>query len=320
MASWTIRSQHADDRRHPQFDADCRFVPPLEAIVGRRTQAMIAAGVLALSSVAPATGLATETDQEQEGGTVPEQVVAVEQPADPAFDPDGQETDIAFDAPPVPEVQAAPETSDDMTAIEMEPTTEENVPTADPGDGSDDPPLGEQLTPPPAEPMPAPPAPVAVTPEPVQAVPTPAAPAPAETPAAKPDEPEAVAREAKPALPRKRSAEPRAIAAPAAPEAAAPQPAPIYAPTAVTTPAPAHVATVSTRTSHEAIRRGDDVHVVERGESLWSIASDLLGDSASTAEIARKVDGLWELNRSRIDTGDPDLLMTGTRLVLRSAH
>jgi Tfp pilus assembly protein FimV len=58
-------------------------------------------------------------------------------------------------------------------------------------------------------------------------------------------------------------------------------------------------------------------HVVSRGESLWSIASDLLGDKSSVARIAREVGRLWELNKQRIGTGDPDLLLVGTRLRLR---
>ena len=61
----------------------------------------------------------------------------------------------------------------------------------------------------------------------------------------------------------------------------------------------------------------DRFHVVLPGESLWSIARDLLGRDASTARIAREVNRLWELNRTRIGTGDPDLLMAGTRLRLR---
>jgi nucleoid-associated protein YgaU len=58
-------------------------------------------------------------------------------------------------------------------------------------------------------------------------------------------------------------------------------------------------------------------HVVEPGESLWSIARRLLGPDASPARIAREVDRLWELNRDRIGTGDPDVLMVGARLRLR---
>jgi nucleoid-associated protein YgaU len=57
--------------------------------------------------------------------------------------------------------------------------------------------------------------------------------------------------------------------------------------------------------------------VVRPGESLWSIAKGLLGGGASTAGIAREVNRLWELNTNRIGTGNPDLLMIGTKLRLR---
>jgi Tfp pilus assembly protein FimV len=61
----------------------------------------------------------------------------------------------------------------------------------------------------------------------------------------------------------------------------------------------------------------DRTHSVLPGESLWTIATDLLGSDASTASVAREVNRLWQLNRDRIGTGDPDLLMIGTRLELR---
>lgn len=62
---------------------------------------------------------------------------------------------------------------------------------------------------------------------------------------------------------------------------------------------------------------GDRAHTVHAGESLWSISSDRLGPGAAPAQIAREVHRLWQLNADRIGTGDPDLLMVGTRLVLR---
>jgi nucleoid-associated protein YgaU len=58
-------------------------------------------------------------------------------------------------------------------------------------------------------------------------------------------------------------------------------------------------------------------HVVEPGESLWAIAKRLLGPDASAARIAREVARLWGLNEERIATGNPDLLLPGTKLRLR---
>jgi nucleoid-associated protein YgaU len=76
---------------------------------------------------------------------------------------------------------------------------------------------------------------------------------------------------------------------------------------------PAVVAAPNTRRA----RPGDRVHVVFAGESLWSIASDVLGPRATVAKVAREVNRLWELNRARIGTGDRDLLPVGTRLELK---
>jgi nucleoid-associated protein YgaU len=61
---------------------------------------------------------------------------------------------------------------------------------------------------------------------------------------------------------------------------------------------------------------GDRTHRVRAGESLWTIATDLLGADASTAAIAHKVDQLWARNRAAIGTGDPNLLFVGTKLNL----
>jgi LysM repeat protein len=67
----------------------------------------------------------------------------------------------------------------------------------------------------------------------------------------------------------------------------------------------------------EPLPRDVRSHVVEPGESLWWIARRLLEPGASAARVAREVARLWELNADRIGTGDPDLLMIGTRLRLR---
>jgi hypothetical protein len=50
---------------------------------------------------------------------------------------------------------------------------------------------------------------------------------------------------------------------------------------------------------------------------LWSIAGDLLGRHASRARIAAKVQDVWQINRERIGSGDPDVLPAGTELTFR---
>jgi LysM repeat protein len=59
-----------------------------------------------------------------------------------------------------------------------------------------------------------------------------------------------------------------------------------------------------------------DIYIVRRGDTLWSIARRTLGASASVGTIADEVNRLWELNRDRIATGDPNLLPVGTELEL----
>lgn len=56
---------------------------------------------------------------------------------------------------------------------------------------------------------------------------------------------------------------------------------------------------------------------VRAGDTLWSIASAQLGESASPAQIARQVQRLWNLNARAIGTGDPSLLRVGVQLRLR---
>ena len=69
--------------------------------------------------------------------------------------------------------------------------------------------------------------------------------------------------------------------------------------------------------SKRRLNRNACFYAVQPSDSLWSIAKRLLGPNASPARVAREVNRLWSLNRDRIATGDPDLLMVGTRLELR---
>jgi nucleoid-associated protein YgaU len=58
------------------------------------------------------------------------------------------------------------------------------------------------------------------------------------------------------------------------------------------------------------------LHLVQAGDTLWSLAAARLGPGASAAQIAHEVDRLWSLNRDRIASGDPDLIRVGERLRL----
>jgi hypothetical protein len=110
---------------------------------------------------------------------------------------------------------------------------------------------------------------------------------------------------------KRQVAKARVVVAPAprarvvAPVAAAPR----------ATPAARRIVVTGAAGSRPA-RPGSRTHVVAVGESLWSIAADHLGANASSAQIGREVERLWAANRARIGTGDRDLLMAGTRLVL----
>ena len=346
MASLTAHLRRPDDHGRLAFHPECplcrgeRLVGalPSDAVVGRRTQAMITAGVLALSSASPTMAIAAEPDQEQEGAATPEQV-AVEAPAsNPSVDPGGRGTDLPFEARQAPTVQAAPDLAQDAGPVEQEPVTNQDAPVADSGDGSGIPvaPAPDAVPPPTAPSAPLPESP-ATTPEqsdsedptmsPDSADPTtspdPAEPTPppAEAPTGAPtaDAPRAAKpRTGAPDRERNRHASPTPSSAPG-PTPAAVRPSTREAPTAESTPITVQVAPPSPNADAASRRAGpsDHSHVVEPGESLWSIARDLLGDQASTARIAREVNRLWELNSERIRTGDRDLLLVGTRLALR---
>lgn len=71
------------------------------------------------------------------------------------------------------------------------------------------------------------------------------------------------------------------------------------------------------RGPRDVARPGDRTHVVQPGESLWTIARDLLGDRSDVARIARRARVLWRLNRYRIIGREPGLLRIGALLRLR---
>ena len=64
-----------------------------------------------------------------------------------------------------------------------------------------------------------------------------------------------------------------------------------------------------------AVRAGSTVRVVRPGDSLWSIAADLLPDSSSDRDVSTAWHRLHRTNAARIGA-DPDLILPGTRLVV----
>jgi hypothetical protein len=310
MASLTAHLRRPDDHGGLAFHPECPIcsrerltgAPPPDVIVGPRNRALLAAGVLALSTASPTTALASDPDQEKEGTAAPEQVADSQAQPDPAFDPGGQSTELPIDIVPPPETGAAP--------LEPEPATDEIAPVPDASEGTGNQIAEQQPQPAAPEPLPQPPAP-----EPVAAEPPPTPPA-EEAPVVTQHEPQV--RSVAPAKATEELApasEPNHAEAPA-PVPAPPQPDPVGVAEVATGSATARVAQSATAPRQRA-RRSDRFHVVQRGESLWSIARDLLGDDVSVARIAYEVNRLWELNSGRIGTGKPDLLLIGTRIAIR---
>lgn len=367
MGSLTAHFLHADAHGELPFHPGCpvcretRLVGTLAAggVLSPRTQAVLAAGVLVISSTAPATSaLAAEPDQQQDG-TAPITQDATSNPdLNPDFDPGGDSTDLPDTAPPLPETSAPIDVGTDDTApVEEDPTTDPSDPIVDAGDGSgqaDAPsppdsgarstPPTSDATPPPAnattppnEPAPSPVVPTGPTPTPTStAEPTqpPATSSPSPAPSRDAGHPTRIKAEDEghaPQLVRRHVA--RGVSAPspasrsvqeapaAQAEPAAPGSAVAATPTVAPTTGGAGSSTVIRTHAVATVARpagpGDRVHTVEPGESLWTIAADVLGHDASPARVAREVHRLWILNRDRIGTGDPDLLLVGTRLVLQ---
>ena len=343
MPSLSAHLRQPERHGELSFHADCpvcretRLVGTLSTggVVSRRTQAVLAASLLAVSTTAPAaTALAAgEPDQQQEGTAPVAPTAGGDEAANPNFDPGGASTDLPDAAPQLPATSAPADAGNEDTApLEQAPTVNPSDPVVDTGDGSDPTtspgPPTDGAVPQVAEPTPSP-APTSSPPtEPVVTTPAETTPGtsvvPASTtpaavePKASSDKQRGSRTEPKHhGLAKQRVADPRiGGAAPslpppvaAAPTRAAPMPA--TATLVAATTVPAH------QVGAQHARRGDRRHTVRPGESLWSIAGDVLGEGATPARIAREVHRLWTLNRERIGTGDPNVLMVGTKLVLR---
>ena len=346
MASLTAHLVESGDHGRLGFHASCPVCRqerlfgslPSEAIISRRAQAALASGVLALSAVGPPAALAQESDQQVEGGSGPGGVGgtgetdAGETGSGQSHAPmPGSDVEIAPpsrpDPPPAPELGSPVPPSEDDGSSDLDQVVPlETEPVESPGNDLE-PRSRPELNNQPDE--------VAQPEPPAEATPAPLAPAPPETlveapvtvlPPAAPAAPEApngshAALPAEQTLERTTAAK-RAnytvevVARSAASTATAPDvPPPITAATTAAVEAeppgePGDRASPD-RSSHQRFL------TVRPGDSLWSIAKRLLGPDASSAQIARKVAQLWKLNGERIGTGRPDLLLVGTKLIVR---
>ena len=335
MATLSAHLRHPDAHAGLPFHPDCpmckdeRLAGTLVSVglISRRAQAGLAAGVLAFTTTAPAA-LAAEGDSEQDGTAPLTQTNSADSSQSPDFDPGGNSDDLPAQAPALPETQAPPtDGNDDTGAIDQQPTTNTNDPVVDQGDGSDaqssQPQATSPMTMPDGSPAPAQsdqtaaqspaPQPTATAPAP----PTESTPSAAGAEAT--SQPGGTQRKAPSAQRHRRDRSHRAAQIVVhRTQTAVPTPASTATPPAsVTPPAVVTRSPAATISAADRAKPGDRTHTVGAGESLWSIASDVLGSDASPARIAREVNRLWGLNRERIGTGDPDLVMAGTTLRLR---
>ena len=322
MGSLTVRLRRSEDHGRLPLHPDCPIcgrewvaglLPP-EGLVTRRMQAAVVAGVLAASGLPPTAAVAQEGDQEVEGLAAP--VLNV---ADPAARADlelgGDELDLPSDAALEAPAGTGPQSPAPGGDGAGEEPVADVVSSGDETQSADEAPAGAAETPAPAVPPESGAATQAPPPRPAAAGPR----GPASGGVA-------YRRNAQ----RDRVAAHRYVPG-AGVVSAGGRPAvhPVAAQPDRTTLAEPQVAAAARSHQVDVTRlvlaggdgrgaaRGDRFHVVQRGESLWSIARDVLGRDASVAAVAKEVHRLWTLNKARIGTGDPDLLVVGTRLVLR---
>jgi nucleoid-associated protein YgaU len=304
MSSLSVHLKQAEDHSGLPFHPSCpvcrrdRLAGSLdgEELVSRRTQAAITAGLLAFSAVGPPAAVAAGPDEDIEGSA------ELVETSDPGA------IDLGETTIPLPDAGAAPDDAADVSLPEGEDAGREEASVEESFDDAVVE-ASDEASEPVDEPVPA--AEPVVVADPPAEVPT--ATAPPEQAATDGLRVDSAGTKRVHRVSRVKHATPsiRQRVVPAAAPAAPP------APTLATAITVRVVAGTSTTTTTSKASPGDRFHTVHRGESLWSIASDLLGDGASDARVAREVNRLWELNADRIASGSPDLLFAGTRLRLR---
>lgn len=298
MPSLSVHLQRDEDHAGLPFHPSCpvcrreRLAGSLagDELVSRRTQAKVAAGLLAFSGLGAPAAVAADPDTVTEGTAE-----AVDTPDQVALDIGADTVELTDEAAPPPDVADTPtDAVEDEVPVEQTQEVEALEPAPEMVETADDVAV-------PAPEASSTPEPDVVTPEPAEALTVNSA-------------TESAGIRAESSTRSSQAPERHAKMTPDRP-ASVTVPAETQTSSFAAAPAPRTSRVVAGATSGHA-KAGDRVHVVRRGESLWSIASDLLGEEANSARVAREVSRLWELNEQRIATGSPDLLFAGTRLRL----
>jgi hypothetical protein len=264
-----------------------------DELVSRRTQAAVTAGLLAFSAIAAPAAVASGPDEVIDGTT------EVTEAGDPDAPELGETTPLDDADAQVPDDEDVPAVPEPEVVAPQPVTTEQGAEAiVEASEQIADPVLERARAPEPVAVV-APPAEVPAATEVTEPVP----PAEPQVDNARRTRRERVRVE------REKSPVEREVVA---------TPAPVREPA----PAEPVVVRLVARTTHSSAVAADQAspenrfHVVQRGESLWSIAADVVGERAGVGRIAREVGRLWALNEERIGSGDPDLLYVGTRLRL----
>lgn len=294
MSSLTKHLATPGPHAHLPFDPRCPLccderlhgTIPQGPIVPARVKASLATALVTVSAATPAASMAQETDHEVEGTELPEPGRGGDpDPGSEAQVPEGESV-------PAPASPGGDENDEgDGPALQSEP----EVDTRSPEELQESGPGAE------------------ISPDSL------ATEEPAAAPKPSPEKGEALDRRADPGVQDRKAEEKSRHARPEArpqrpPDQAAPA-VPAQAQPAPSLDSPESLGASAAPDSPKPGARGKS-HVVQPGESLWSIAADLAGRDATPAKIARIVNRLWDLNADRIGTGDPDLVMAGTTLRL----